>query len=81
MLVLRLGIYTYLLNDNMSNISNSEEFVSAPDKFTWSKNSKQKYEEALSSSIIQKKITDGLAENGNCDIHRMLDIFIEYLIE
>ena len=39
MLVLRLGTYTYLLNHNMSNISNSEEFVSAPDKFTWSKNS------------------------------------------
>ena len=57
----------------MSNISNSEQFVSAPNKFTWSKNSKQKYEEALSSSIIQKKISDELAENGNCDIHRILD--------
>ena len=73
MLILRLGIYTYLSNDSMSNISNSEQFVSAPDKFTWSKNSKQTYEEALSSSIIQKKITVRLAENGNCEIYRILD--------
>ena len=80
MLVLRLGLYTYLSNDNMSNISNSEEFVSAPDNFTWSKNSKQKYEEALSSSIIQKKITDWLAENGNCDIHRMLDRITDVMV-
>ena len=64
----------------MSNISNSEEFVSAPDKFTWSKNSKQKYEEALSSSIIQKKITDGLDENGSCDIHRMFDRITDVMV-